>query len=293
MKYRVLGRTGFNVSELGFGAWAIGGNQHGNSYGPTDDTTSEAAVQHACELGCNFFDTADVYGYGHSEEVLGRALKGNGKLNDVIVATKVGGNFYGGQTRLDFSPNYIRFAIEESLRRLGREYIDLYQLHNPPRQVIEDGRVWDVLTELRDAGKIRAVGCSIHTPAEGMALLRTGAVDTIQVVYNILSLVQPDNPAENLFPAAHDAGVGIIAREPLANGFLTGKQTLDVTYAPGDIRASWPPNYRSARIRLADSLRFLEKNGRTLAQAALRFALDEAGIATVLVGVKSPASTLR
>ena len=288
MEYRVLGRTGLRVSALGFGAWAIGGNSHGNSYGATDDATSVAAVQRAHALGCTFFDTADVYGYGHSEEVLGRALRESGGINDVVVATKVGGNFYGGQTKLDFSPDYIRYAAEQSLARLSRDHIDLYQLHNPPRQVLEDGRVFEVLDALKAEGKIRYIGCSIHTPAEGIAVLRTGKFDTLQVVYNILSLVQHDNPAENLFPAAREADVAIIAREPLANGFLTGKQALETSYEPGDIRASWPPSYRSARIRVADSLRFLQTPERTLTQAAIRFALDEPSIATVLVGVKSP-----
>src|SRR5216683_4895178 len=121
MKYRVLGKTGLKVSEVGFGAWAIGGNAHGNSYGPTDDKQSQAAIRSALELGCNFFDTADVYGLGHSEELLGEVLSGFG--DDVIIATKVGSNFYQPHTAVDFSAGYLQFAVEQSLTRLRRECI--------------------------------------------------------------------------------------------------------------------------------------------------------------------------
>jgi aryl-alcohol dehydrogenase-like predicted oxidoreductase len=124
--------------------------------------------------------------------------------------------------------------------------------------------------------------------------LKTGKPDTIQVVYNIYSLVQSDNPAEQLFPQAQDKNVGVIVREPLANGFLTGKQRLDTTYEAGDIRASWPSHYRSFKIRIAEALRFLEQRNpagqvtRSLTEAALRFTLDEPAISTVIVGVKTP-----
>lgn len=296
MKYRTLGRTGLIISELSFGAWAIGGNKHGNSYGSTNDEASVQAVRSALELGCNFFDTADVYGFGHSEEVVGRALREAGRLNDVYVATKVGGNFYnaGGKVVTDFSPEYLRFALEQSLKRLGRDYVDLYQLHNPSRPLIEDGQIFEVLDDLKKEGKIRHYGVSIHSVPEGLACVKSGKPDTIQVVYNMFSLVQSENPGEQLFPHAKHNNLGVIVREPLANGFLTGKQRLDMTYEPGDIRSSWPSNYRSFKIRSAEALRFLEQKAetnqrsRTLAQAALRFALDEEGVSTVIVGVKTP-----
>ncbi len=287
MKYRTLGRTGLKVSEISFGSWAIGGNQHGNSYGSTSDTDSIEAIRTACELGCNFFDTADVYGYGHSEEVLGRGLQQAGRLNDVFIATKVGGNFTSGQTVMDFSAQHITNAIETSLKRLGREYIDLYQLHNPSRPIITDGRAFEALDKLKATGKIRAYGVSVHSVAEGITCLKTGKPDTIQIVYNFFSTLQSENPAEELFPLMHDQNIGLIAREPLANGFLTGKQKLDTKYEPGDIRASWPNNYRSHKIRLAETLRFLEKPGRSLTQAALRFVLDEPAVSTMLVGMKT------
>jgi aryl-alcohol dehydrogenase-like predicted oxidoreductase len=288
MKFRTLGRTGLKVSEIGFGSWAVGGNRHGNSYGTTNDAASLKAIQTALELGCNFFDTADVYGYGHSEEIVGEGLRQSGKLNEVIIATKAGGNFSSGQTVMDFSSQHLTGAIEASLKRLGRDFVDLYQLHNPSRRIISDGRIFETLDRLKEAGKIRHYGVSVHSVVEGLACLSNGKPDTIQIVYNFYSQLQSDNPAEELFPLAKDQNIGIIAREPLANGFLTGRQRLDAQYEPGDIRASWPSNYRAHKISLAESLRFLEQPGRTLAQAALRFVLDETAVATAIVGIKTP-----
>ena len=122
MQYRSLGRTGLHVSEIGFGAWAVGGNRHGNSYGTTDDATSIRTVQRAVDLGCTFFDTADAYGHGHSEEILGEGLVG--RRDEVIIATKVGGDFYGDQTRMNFTPDYIQLACDKSLERLRTDVID-------------------------------------------------------------------------------------------------------------------------------------------------------------------------
>ncbi len=151
MKLRILGRTGLRVSEIGFGAWAIGGNAHGNSYGPTDDATSIAAVRRAVELGCTFFDTADVYGWGHSEAILGEALQGH--RDEVAIATKVGGDFYHGGVRLNFDPAYIAFALDRSLERLRTDHVDLYQLHNPPAETMAEPRTYEVLETLKAENK--------------------------------------------------------------------------------------------------------------------------------------------
>jgi aryl-alcohol dehydrogenase-like predicted oxidoreductase len=280
------------VSEVGFGTWAIGGNQHGNSYGTTDDNVSIEAIHKALDLGCNFFDTADVYGYGHSETILGQALAKAGKLKDVYIATKVGGNFYSGRTVMDFSAEYIRTAVHESLKRLDRDWLDLYQLHNPSRPMIEDGQIFDVLDALKKEGLIRHYGVSIHSVPEGIACIKNGKPDTVQVVYNLTSLTQSENPADELLPLAKEHKVGIIVREPLANGFLTGKQKLDTTYEPGDIRGSWPSHYRSYKIRVGDSLKFLETPDRTMSQAAIRFVLDDPAVSLVIVGVKTPKQAL-
>src|SRR2546425_1312664 len=166
MKYRTLGKTGLKVSEVGFGAWAIGGNDYGNSYGPTDDKVSLAAVERAFELGCNFYDTADVYGHGHSEELLGQALKEH--RNDVILATKVGGDFYHDPPRMNFNPDYLEFASTKSCERLQTDHLDLYQLHNPPIQLLKNGKIFEGLEKLKDSGRIRHYGVSIHDPQEDL-----------------------------------------------------------------------------------------------------------------------------
>lgn len=280
MKYRDFGNTGIKVSEVGFGAWPIGGNEHGNSYGVTDDKISIEAVHAAIDAGCNFFDTADVYGWGHSEELLGKALKS--KRDHLIIATKVGGDFYQGNGFQTFTPDYIRFALEKSLMRLRTDYLDVYQLHNPPLKLINRPETYETLKELKKEGKIRAWGVSIFDPIEGMTALRVGQPDSLQVAYNIFNT----KPADELFPKAHEAGCAIIAREPLANGFLSGRYEPDSKFEPGDIRYTWPEDYILARITAANKLKFLAKE-RTLVQAALKYVLAQELISVVIVGVKT------
>lgn len=282
MKYRTLGKTGLKVSEVGFGAWAIGGNDHGNSYGPTDDNVSTAAVERAFDLGCNFYDTADVYGHGHSEELLGRALKGH--RNDVIIATKVGGDFYHDPPRMNFNPEYLEFAAAKSCERLQTDYIDLYQLHNPPIQLLKNGKIFEGLEKLKDSGRIRHYGVSIHDPQEGLLSIKYGKPAAIQVVFNLLR----QEAKNQLFQAAREQNVAIIAREPLSNGFLTGKFSIDSTFPSGDIRSNFPRNYLSGLTRAAEQLKLLESKTRTLAQASIRFALDHKDVSTVIPGAKTP-----
>ena len=313
MKRRVLGRTGLAVSPIGFGAWAIGGNRFGNSYGSTDDAESRRAVRRAHDLGCNFFDTADVYGHGHSEEVLGAAL--DGIRPDVVVATKVGGNFYNrdvnpllipritealGQPLAEvgpdaalpvthdacFSPSYVRFAVEQSLRRLRTDYIDLLQLHNPTLGLIADPETYRVLDDLKAEGKIRFYGVSVHPPEEGLAAVEVTRPDTVQIVYNIVR-----RAAEDLFfPAARAANVGVIAREPLANGFLAGKYRQDSIWEQGDIRGRMPRPYVAQLAALgARVVELAGEAGVTAAQLALRFVLDNDAVSVVIVGMKTVA----
>jgi len=308
---RPLGRTGLQVSEIGFGGWAIGGNAFGNSYGPTDDAESQRAVRRAYDLGCTFFDTADVYGHGHSEEVLGAALQG---LRDkVIVATKVGGNFYNrdihplmrdrvaqtvgrpleeierGATLnvthdANFTASYVRFAVERSLARLGTDYIDLLQLHNPPINVISTMETYEVLEQLKREGLIRFYGVSVHPPEEGIAAVDATMPDTVQIVYSLARREAEDA----FFPAARTANVGVIAREPLANGFLAGKYAPDSTWERGDIRARMPRPYVAQLTALGQRVKELaEKSGLTAAQLALKFVLDRTDIACVIVGMKT------
>ncbi len=274
------------VSEIGFGAWAIGGNEHGNSYGPTEDKVSLEAIARALDCGCNFFDTADVYGFGHSEELLGRALKSH--RDKVVIATKAGGDFYRGAGRQNFSEEYIRFALDRSLERLKTDYIDIYQLHNPPLKLIEQAQTYEILQDLKREGKIRAWGISIFDPIEGLSALKVGHPDCLQVVYNIFT----QKPAEELFPRARQAGCAIIAREPLANGFLTGKFNAGSTFAIGDIRRDWPLPYIQARILACERLRTASKGSAlSLSQLALKFALADPAVSVVIPGIKTPEQT--
>ncbi len=283
MKTRTLGRTGLRVSEVGFGAWAIGGNAHGNSYGPTDDATSIAAVRRALDLGCTFFDTADVYGWGHSEEILGQALEG--RREEVILATKVGGDFYHSGVRMNFDSGYVAFALERSLKRLRTDHVDLYQLHNPPAEMMGDPATYEVLETLKAEHKIEHYGVSIHEPLEGSLCLESGKPQTLQVPFSILRQEWIDE----LFAASRTANVGIIAREPLGNGFLTGKISPDAHFPPGDIRHHWPPSMILGRARVAERLSFLADETRTRAQAALRFVLAFPEVAVTIPGIKTPA----
>lgn len=282
MKKRLLGSTGLEVSEIGFGAWAIGGDRFGNSYGPTDDQESLRAIAASLNLGCNFFDTADCYGHGHSEELLGQALKG--RRQDVIIATKGGSDFYREPPRLNFTAEHITMAVEKSLGRLQTDYIDLYQLHNPPFSLMESGRIFEVLQALKTQGKIRHYGVSIHEPQEGLLAMKTGHPAALQVVYNYLRR----DAAEELFPRAMSEGVGIIAREPLANGFLAGRYTKDSIFPKGDIRHQWPSKYQTQLInRVQDFLKSIAESNCTPAQAALRFVLAQPAVSVAIAGCKT------
>ena len=282
MKYRTLGKTGLKVSEVGFGAWAIGGNAYGNSYGPTDDNVSLATIERAFGLGCNFYDTADVYGQGRSEELLGQALKEH--RNEVFFATKVGGDFYHDPPRMNFNPDYLEFASAKSCERLQTDYIDLYQLHNPPIQLLNSGKIFEGLQKLKDSGRIRHYGISIHDPQQGLLAMKHGQPEAIQVVFNILR----QEAKNQLFQAAREQNVAIIAREPLSNGFLSGKFTIDSTFPSGDIRSNFPRNYQVGLIRAAQQLKLLQSKNRTLAQASIRFVLDHKDVSTVIPGAKTP-----
>jgi myo-inositol catabolism protein IolS len=313
VKRRLLGRTDFAVSEVGFGGWPIGGNRYGNSYGPTDDAASILAVQRAVELGCNFFDTADVYGHGHSEQILGEALAG--VRRQVIIATKVGGNFYNRDVHpllrdrvaqaagvsyaqlppdvplpvthdANFSSDYIRFALGRSLERLRTDYVDLLQLHNPPLQQIAAMETYGVLEDLKKEGLIRAYGVSVHTAEEGLAAVNSTMPDTVQLVYNLAR-----RDAESaFFPAARAANIGVIAREPLANGFLAGRYTADSTWDKGDIRSRMPQQYVAQLTALGHRVHDLAgRTGKTAGQLALKFVLDNPAVSTVIVGTKTVA----
>jgi aryl-alcohol dehydrogenase-like predicted oxidoreductase len=283
MRHRQLGRTGLAVSEIGFGAWAIGGNAHGNSYGPTKDAESIEAVRRAVDLGVTFFDTADVYGWGHSEEILGQALEG--RRDQVFLATKVGGDFYHGGVRTNFDPGYVAFALDRSLQRLRTDHVDLYQLHNPPAELMADPGAYDVLDALKAEHKIDHYGVSVHEPVEAMLCLEAGKPEVLQIPFSLFR----QEWIEQVLGEAHRAGVGIIAREPLGNGFLAGHIRTDARFPPGDIRHHWPPSMIAGRTAATARLSSLVKPSRTMAQAALRFVLAFPETSVAIPGAKTVA----
>ena len=286
MQRRPLGRTGLQVSEIGFGAWAVGGNAHGNSYGPTVDADSVAAIRTAADLGVNFFDSADVYGWGHSEEILGQALED--RRDEVFLATKVGGDFYHGGVRMNFDPGYIAFALERSLQRLRTDHVELYQLHNPPTELMGDPEAYEVFEDLKAEHKIEHYGVSVHEPLEASLCLGAGKPEVLQIPF---SLFRQEWIGEVL-DDARKAGVGIIAREPLGNGFLTGRIERGATFPPGDIRHHWPPSMVAGRSAAAASLSFLVKPNRTMTQASLRFVLAFPEVSVAIPGAKTVAQVV-
>jgi myo-inositol catabolism protein IolS len=287
MKYRILGKTNLKVSEIGFGAWAIGGNQFGNSYGPVDDLESLKSLEYAYNSGCNFFDTADLYGHGHSEEIIGKFLK-NTDREKVIIATKVGCDFYGYGLKMNFSSDYINIAIEQSFKRLNTDYIDIYQLHNPSLDIIRNSDVFESLIDLKKQGKIRYIGVCIDEVVEGLESIKAGA-DTIQAMYNVL---EPDIEKE-LFEYIKTYNIGLIAREPLSNGILSGKYTENTYFPFGDIRHAWPITYLRHRANSARALkRFLRDDLDTLAKLSLKFVLKNDIVSVAIPGCKTLEQTI-
>ena len=296
MQYRELGRTGLRMSEVGFGAWAIGGPANLGAtaigWGQVDDDVSLRAIDAALDAGVNFFDTADAYGAGHSEELLAKAFAG--KRDKVIVASKVGNRTINGKWMKDYSPAWIREAVDHSLRRLTTDCIDAYQLHSPGADFTYGGDVIAALEDIKAQGKIRFYGVSLTPPGgdlspseQGLRILETGRCDFFQVVYNIL---ERDIEAD-LLPACARDNVGVIARVPLASGFLTGKFTKDATFPPDDHRSHrFPPAKVAATVEKVERLRFLtEGRDKTLAQAALQYVLSHPAVSTVIPGAKTAA----
>lgn len=285
MQFRTLGSTGISVSEIGFGAWAIGGpvDLFGIpvGWGPVDDTQSLAALEKAWDSGINFFDTADVYGSGHSEELIGKCEK----IKHGIVATKVGNTRTAEGAVKDFSRKHIFQAIEDSLRRLRREAIDLYQLHNPPSEVLQQGEVFETLNLLKQQGKIRFGGVSIAKIEDGLQLVQQKKVDCLQVLLNILN----QEPAKKLIPLAEKNGLGIVVRVPLASGLLTGKFSSDSTFANDDVRKNFLSAKRIREVAAkVDHLKSMASDARcTLAQLALAFVLKHSGVSVTIPGAKT------
>jgi len=302
MKERRFGKTGLRVSEIGFGCWPIGGN----AYGPVCDKDSLEALESAWDLGVNFFDTADIYGEGHSEELLGKFLKGKPR-DRLVLATKCGWDFYPpskkpasllqgspGKThsaghRKNFDAGYIRFACEQSLKRLGTDVIDLFQLHNPSLELIQKGDGVSALEMLKKEGKIRFTGISVHTETEAFAALQDPRVHAIQIILNLLD----QRMLERILPEAEKKNAGVIVREPLASGLLSGKYAPSHEFSKDDHRRRWPHEKREADWQKIQCLQKALKNKKMpFAQAALEFTLAFETVSTVIPGAKTRAQVL-
>lgn len=276
MERRRFGKTDLYVSPMGLGCWGISGD-----WGPVDRTQAVRTLRRAFELGVTFFDTADRYGLGQSEQLVRAALAP--QRHDVVIATKGGMNFYEGGRRPDFRPDYIEFALEQSLRRLGTDYVDLYQLHNPePSHLREE--LFARLERLRDQGKIRYFGVSLNSRMEGLDKLAGHGPVSLQVIYNLLD----QRAAQRVFPWALAHAAAAIARVPLGSGRLTGKFTPTHRFPAGDHRHKQPAQWLAEGIAQVDRLAFLVRPGRSLAQAALQFVLAHPSVAVTIPGAKSP-----
>jgi aryl-alcohol dehydrogenase-like predicted oxidoreductase len=285
MKYRKLGGTGILVSEVGFGAWGIGGRTAGaTSYGDTDDAESLRALARALDLGITFFDTSSAYGSGHSEVLIGRAVAG--RRNKAVIATKAG---YDDWTKPpDFSPGAVRRSTELSLKRLGTDYLDVLQLHNPPSEVLSRDETRQVLAALLDEGKIRSWGVSAKNPAGAAEALRVAGAPIVQANFNMMDVRVV---TEGLLDEVARQGAAFIARTPLCFGFLTGTIDRSTVFADGDHRAAWSraqlDNWIDGASDLISAVSAVP--GREAVLSALRFCLSFACVSSVIPGVLHPA----
>jgi len=290
MQYRTFGNTDLKVSEIGFGAWAIGGNAKvGDTaigWGKVDDEVSKKAIKAALDAGINFFDTADFYGLGHSESILGEVLPAG---EGAIIATKVGHRNIDEKIVLDYSKQYILQACEESLRRLRRETIDYYQLHSARMNHLEDGECIEAMELLKQQGKIRYWGLSLNTfypGAEADYLMDKSLGQGFQLVFNLIN-----QKAIGVMKKAKEKGYGVIARMPLQFGLLTGKFSPNTAFAKDDHRS-----FRLTPEIIEETLGILqnkiwpvaEQEGMSKTQLALSFILSFPEISTIIPGIRTP-----
>ena len=292
MHYRKFGRTGWNVSEIGYGMWGMAG------WTGSADTESLESLQRSVDLGCNFFDTAWAYGSGHSEQLLGKILHANksaaangGPDKKLYTATKIPPKNRRWPGRREFSlddcfpPDYIEEYVNKSLQNIGIDTLDLIQFHIWEDHWLDDERLPRSIEKLRKSGKVRAVGISLNRwePWNGIRAVRAGLVDVVQVVYNIFD----QNPEDELFPACREKDVAVIARVPFDEGSLTGTLTPDSKWPQGDWRNTYfvAENLKACVAR-AEALKPLLKDGMTMPELALRFILNNQDVSTIIPGMR-------
>jgi len=289
MEYRTLGRTGWNISVIGFGAWGIGGGDWGN----TDDKTSLAALHRAIDLGVNFIDTADVYGDGHSERLIAEVRKA--RSEQLIIATKAGRRL-NPHTASGYNRQNLTSFVERSLQNLQTETLDLLQLHSPPSEVYHMPEVFAILDDLARQGKIRFYGVSVERVDEALKAMTYPNVQSVQIIFNMFRF----KPSEQFFAAAREHRVGILARVPLASGLLTGKFNSQTQFAANDHRMynrhgeafdqgeTFSGVDYETGLQAVEALRPLVPQGATMAQLALRWILMFPEVTSTIPGAKSP-----
>ena len=284
MKYRRFGRTGWDVSEIGYGMWGMGG------WTGSDDDQSMRSLQLSVELGCNFFDTAWGYGDGHSEGLLGQLVRSNPDRK-LYTTTKMPPMNMKWPSRREytadecFPPDHIEKYVYESLNNSGLESFDLMQFHTWEDSWLSDDRVMKKMDELRHQGLIHAIGISINRwePWNGVQAVRSGLIDAVQVIYNIFD----QNPEDELFPACQEMDVAVIARVPFDEGTLTGNLTKESTWPEEDWRSTYfvPENLESS-VDHAEALRPLIPSDMTMAEMAMRFILNKETVSTIIPGMR-------
>ena len=284
MRYRRFGRTGWMLSEIGYGMWGMAG------WTGSDDKESLQSLQRSIDLGCNFFDTAWAYGDGHSEKLLAETIRQNPNKN-LYTATKIPPKNRKWPSRREFSlddcypPDYIEEYVNYSHANIGVKTIDLIQFHTWEDSWLEDGRWVEKMDQLKQERKIKAVGISINRwePWNGVKAVCSDLIDAVQVIYNIFD----QNPEDELFPACQEMDVGVIARVPFDEGTLTGNLSLDSKWPNGDWRNSYfvPENLKSS-VKHAEKLRPLVPPGISMPEMALRFILNNPIVSTIIPGMR-------
>ena len=286
MKYRQFGRLGWMVSEIGYGMWGMAG------WTGSNDEESMRSLQHAVDLGCNFFDTAWAYGDGHSEKLLGQLVKAN-STTKIYTATKIPPKNLQWPSRREytlddcFPPEHIEEYVHKSLDNAGLECFDCVQFHTWEDEWLKDERWINKIAELKSQGLLNSVGISINRwePWNGIKAVKSGLIDAVQVIYNIFD----QNPEDELFPACDEMQVAVIARVPFDEGTLTGSLTKESKWPEGDWRNTYfVPENLIPSVERADKLKELLPGGMTMPEMALRFILNNPDVSTIIPGMRKP-----
>ena len=289
MNYRKFGTKDLSVSEIGFGAWGIGGpamvGDVAIGWGDVDDETSIKALNRSYDLGINFYDTADFYGFGHSEELIGNVF---GNRDDVIIASKVGHRVEDEKILLDYTKAHILKSCEESLKRLKRDKIDYYQLHSAKLEHLQNGECIEAMEQLKSEGKIKYWGISLNTfnpYPEAEYLIERNLAEGFQLVLNIIN-----QRSLKLIESAYQKGYGVIARIPLQFGLLTGKFNKETTFNKNDHRHfRLPPEFLTRLLEAINEVwAIAEKYNVDKTTFALSFIMNHTGVSTVIPGIKTP-----